>query len=138
MAAKTLKRLPSHRQKGYGYIRWQGKSLRVSHLIWAEANGPIPPDKPHVLHECDNPPCCNPAHLWTGTHKENMADAAAKGRMRGGFVYGERNGSAKLTEATVRAIRAADGTQYAIATRFGINRENVRDIRKGKTWRHLP
>ncbi len=41
--------------------------------------GPIP-DGHHVLHECDNPPCCNPAHLFTGTQVDNVRDAILKGR----------------------------------------------------------
>ncbi len=41
--------------------------------------GPIPPGH-HVLHTCDNPPCCNPAHLFTGTQTDNVRDAILKGR----------------------------------------------------------
>ncbi len=41
--------------------------------------GPIPPGH-NVLHTCDNPPCCNPAHLFTGTNTDNARDAILKGR----------------------------------------------------------
>lgn len=48
-------------------------------VAWALNFGPIP-DGQYVLHSCDNPPCCNPRHLWLGTQKDNLHDMAAKGR----------------------------------------------------------
>lgn len=37
------------------------------------------PDDLLVCHRCNNPPCCNPDHLYLGTLLDDMADAAAAG-----------------------------------------------------------
>ena len=46
-------------------------------MAWILANGEIPEGK-YVCHHCDNPPCCNPDHLYIGTQVENMRDASER------------------------------------------------------------
>lgn len=126
-------------RKGYGRVRSGGKSramLLVHRVSWEVANGPIP-DGICVCHRCDVPACVNPAHLFLGTQADNVADMLAKGR--GGYKAprGERNGRAKLTDAQVREIRASEGSQMAIAARFGIGEATVSKIRNGKRWSHV-
>lgn len=68
--------------KGYGKITINYQSWRTHRLAWTLNRGPIP-DGLHVLHHCDNPPCCETEgddHLFLGTHVDNMADRDAKGR----------------------------------------------------------
>jgi hypothetical protein len=40
-------------------------------------------------HRCGNPPCVNPAHLYVGTQRENMADAVAAGTIARGPRHGQ-------------------------------------------------
>lgn len=48
-----------------------------------------------VLHTCDKPACCNPAHLYFGTHQQNMADKVSRGRSNSGDQSGAKNGAAR-------------------------------------------
>ena len=63
----------------YGMMSYRGVQWRTHRLMWMLVRGPIP-DGMHVLHSCDNPPCCDVEHMRLGTHLENMAECRAKGR----------------------------------------------------------
>lgn len=123
---------------GYGRI-WLDKGTVRAHRIALERHlgRPIKPGF-CALHACDNPPCCNPIHLFEGTKADNSRDSAAKGRARG--VRGAQHHSAKLTEADVREIRRrAHGgeLQRTLAEEFGIVQPSVSEIVLRKTWKHV-
>lgn len=65
-------------------IKWHGFRVKLPVRAHVAAYqilvGPVPAGH-HVLHSCDNPPCCNPAHLFTGTQTDNVRDAILKGRL---------------------------------------------------------
>lgn len=63
----------------YGRISVCNK-LESVHRVMYELTFGVVPDGLNVLHKCDNPPCCNPDHLVTGTQAENCDDCIAKGR----------------------------------------------------------
>lgn len=67
---------------GYGWVQYKRKFMTASRFAWIATHGEIA-DGMHVCHRCDNPRCCNPAHLWLGTHVQNMNDRTAKGRSCG-------------------------------------------------------
>jgi hypothetical protein len=66
--------------KAYGRLRIDGRGRPAQQIAWEVANKmPFPAGK-MGCHTCDNPPCCNPAHIWPGTALENQIDCVAKGR----------------------------------------------------------
>jgi len=119
---------------GYGAMRHAGKMRRVHRLAWIVANGEIP-EGMHVCHRCDVPTCINPHHLWLGTHDENMADKAVKGRAY--IMLGIQQPLAKLTDERVREIRNSTLSLRHFAQKFGVTYTAVRHARIGHTWRHL-
>lgn len=70
-------------EKGYGVICFDGNKYSVHRLSFQVFKGIIP-DGFVVMHECDNPACFNPDHLFLGTQQENMDDMVRKGRSRSG------------------------------------------------------
>lgn len=131
-------------EKGYGrFSLGQGRSPQVaSRLAWELTNGPIP-DGLCVLHICDNPPCCNPAHLFLGTTADNNADMLAKGRHRSRNMQGDRNPHAALSWDDVREIRRVyvRGSRTlgsgALARRFGVSDSHILAIISGRAWQEL-
>lgn len=114
--------------RGYGVINEggdRGRCLLAHRVAWELANGPIPPGL-DICHTCDNPPCCNPDHLFLGTRRDNMQDAKAKGRAVAPPVQsGETHNKAWVTDAVVRECRE----QHA-------NGEAVRDIAASRGFRY--
>lgn len=123
--------------KGYGQLKIPGARRQVyaHRLAWELAYGPIP-EGFLVCHRCDTPRCVNPAHLFLGSHADNLQDMASKDR----HLKGERNAQAKMTEAQVEEVfdlRAAAWSQREIAERFGVGQMNICRILRGDRWRHV-
>ena len=93
-----------------------------------------------VLHRCDNPPCVNPAHLFLGTHADNMRDMAAKGRH--GAKPGIARYNPKLTAEDVMEIRRRSAetavSRKALAIEYGVAAGYISVIVHGGKWKHLP
>lgn len=130
---------------GYGVLRVPDSrgSWRIAYahrVAWELANGPIPPGL-FVCHRCDVRGCVNPAHLFLGTAAENNADKTRKGRGRHGVMWGETNPNAVLADREALAIRAEHGaggvTQTELARRYGVAKQVVNGIVRGKTYQHL-
>ena len=114
---------------GYGVIKHGGHWFRAHRIIYQLLTGPIP-EGMHVLHACDNRACVNPAHLWIGTHAENMADSAKKGR-----ASMTNSKQAKLTAEAVREIRASNLPLRALADLYGVGKSTVHSAKRRETWK---
>lgn len=69
----------------------------------------------YVLHQCDNPICCNPHHLKWGTHQENMDEMKAR----------ERHGLPKIVLNAMYKLRIKGKTYEEIADLYGVDRTAV-------------
>lgn len=116
-------------QDGYGMIRVNhGVVERAHRVAWILTHGEIPQGK-IVCHRCDNPSCCNPSHLYAGTHSDNMRDKIRRS---------PRDRQLKLTESEVREIRqlyaSTDMLQRELAEQFSVSRAHISEIVTRKCW----
>jgi hypothetical protein len=129
---------------GYGHFKLNGRLQLAHRVAYILTCGDIPDVDGAdyrgtcVLHRCDNRACCNPKHLFIGTHLDNMADMIKKGRDN--KSCGEDHPAAKLTESDVFSVRRLydDGWfQYEIAKLFGVGKTAISDIITKKKWAHI-
>ena len=145
----------SRHNTGYGAIGVAGNKVSTAHRVsWMLHRGPIP-DGMWVLHKCDVRACVNPDHLYLGTVKDNArdlrergnpyvpsfpwhdAEAAARRNAKLPRGAAHHRSAAKLNEKQVRDIYLSDGSQSAIASRFGVCQQTVSDIKRRDTWGHI-
>lgn len=135
--ANGCKRWPSNIDPtGYARIKLGRVQHRAHRAVYQAINGEVGNDV-FICHRCDVRDCVNPDHLFAGTHVDNMADMKSKRRGRTPSKAGERNNSARLTEAQVKTIREAlkAGRRGSdIANEFGIAEAHVSRIKLGKRW----
>lgn len=125
---------------GYGLVRRAGTQSRAHRVAIVLFHGTPIPAGMRGLHSCDNPPCCNPSHVYVGTQKQNMRDMVDRGRNVTRPPHGEKSPHAKTTRKSValmRRLRAAGWTYVALAKRFRLSVVQVRLIVRGERWAHV-
>lgn len=118
---------------GYGLAHLMGKKVLAHRAAKALADGPPCEESLVACHACDNPRCCNPAHIFWGTAADNNQDAKKKRR----HAHGARCGAAKLTEEAARVALSSPLSVAAIASQFGVSQACIRLLRSRKTWAHI-
>ncbi|HVI92293.1 MAG TPA: hypothetical protein VM659_28645 [Dongiaceae bacterium] len=135
------------RSAGWGCWRWlggsnggrpvivvAGRKFFARRVSWALIRGESI-DGLDIRMSCHDSKCVNPWHMSLSTRVETARDNGKLGRA----AYGDRAGAAKLTEEQVSRIRRLLAIKLHdfndLAAMFGVNKETIRAIAKGRTWK---
>jgi len=109
-------------QNGYGRLS-NGKDY-AHRNAWEIFNKSTIPKGMVIKHKCDNKLCINPFHLELGTQAENVKEA---------YDRGLRKPTRKLTDEQIKEIKSRiDENNSALAREFGVSRQLICDISKGR------
>lgn len=122
-------------EKDYPRITIEGKHVLLHRYMYEQKYGKIP-DGMDACHECDNPRCINPDHIFLGKHKDNMEDRNNKGRsnsLKGSAVL-----NSKLTDDDVRYIRQhKEISARVIAKQFKVCKTTIDNVRQKLTYKNV-
>ena len=124
-------------KQGYGGVRFGGKVRKAHRVSYTLSKGTIP-EGFDICHKCDNPPCCNPDHLWAGPTIENIHDMEQKGR--GKHPIGSNHKRSKLVESDIELVfylrRAGMGLQK-LANFFQVGQTTMGHVLSRDTWKYV-
>jgi DNA-binding XRE family transcriptional regulator len=113
-------------EDGYGRFLIDDRMIGAHELALSFSTGERRLPELDTCHSCNNPPCCNPAHLRFDTRQSNVDDMVRAGRQRT---------SARLSDDDVRMIRRrreAGANQDDLAEQFGVAASYISMIVNGK------
>ena len=124
----------SKAREGYGRIKHgRTQEFRAHRVSWELVNGPIP-DGLVVCHKCDNPPCCNPNHLFLGTRRDNHRDMLVKGRAKFPPVRrGDNHHKCTIPDANLPDIKSDARSLREISEQYGVSTKTIWRIKHGLT-----
>ena len=114
-------------RKGYPYVVYQRRKVGIARLVLGIQDADLV-----ARHRCDNPICVNPAHLVSGSTRDNADDVINRNRLKG-----VRHPRAVLTDLDVLTIRASSDTLSTMAKRYGVSIPAIRFAKTGHNWRHI-
>lgn len=131
--------LKTQMRSGYPSVslgRGKPKHATTHSLVMQAFCGPYPAGL-EVNHRDGNPTNNALSNLEWASKSENALHGFRIGKRLP--TTGERNGQAKLTEAQAKAILSAPAERGhgVLAKQFGISRQTVSDIRRGRRWAYL-
>jgi len=125
-----------YNEAGYGKFFFEGAMRGAHELAVTFTTGERRDPSLDTCHSCDNPPCCNPAHLRFDTRQSNVTEMHNRGRA----LVGSLSVATSLTEEDVLQIRmrrAAGAQHKALAADFGVTVPCISAIVLGKNWKHV-
>jgi len=122
---------------GYGQLNNKGRLLKAHRIAFELAFGKIPKGA-HICHKCNNPPCCNPGHLYAGDNLSNTRDKIKAGtQFKIPPQAGEKNYQTKFKAADIKAIRSSSESGASLARKFKVSKASISAIRRFKTWKSI-
>jgi len=118
---------------GYGKASANGGTIRAHRLSFSAFVRELG-DNEQGLHKCDNPPCCNPEHIYAGTHQNNVDDKVRKGRQ----IKERQCWKTKLDlqdSVEIKVILSSGlVSQTKIGEMYGVSQFAISQIALGKSW----
>lgn len=136
-----------HHATNYGVFKFApGKQVQAHAFAWRSAVcGPLPDGPIVFMHSCDvnypagsllYRPCCEPSHLYPGSPRANIQDAAKKDRM----AYGDAHPNIGLPSDMIPIAQArllAGHRQVDIARDLGVSQACISRLKRGER-KHVP